>query len=505
MRISTLAQNTLVKQQVSNLQGRMLTLQSQISTGQKASSFHELRTDSSRVLTLRNQLQTVDNYQQTISLTETRITVMQESFQRVRQIGEEASLNAVQGVYENLPRLPTVQMKAETQLSEVVGLANQTVDGRALFAGREVGTSPVVEVDEMLNGDPATGRKGLLDLIADRAAADKVDDFAEPGRLALSTVADNPAVGDATVRITDDVEAFGFTVQSFATSSTSVGFSTDVSAPPARTDDIEITGPVPAGETITVTLGLPDGSSLDLTLTATNDGSEVGDGVFLTDTASPLNTANNLRGELADLLREHAEVELKAASAVAAGNMFFDTVPPTYVDDPFGTPSVRTDDAANPQVVQWYLGDTDDDPRAGQRARISDGTTVEYGVRADETAIKDSIKGLALYASIGFAETTGEVDMYRDFADRVARDLSVAGGGLKSLIGEIGVKEETIVSVKAHHVSFKTLTNNQLVDIEGVDLYEASTKLSSYETQLQASYAVTNRLQQLSLVNFMPR
>ena len=88
MRVSTLAQNTLVKQQVAQLQGRMLKVQSQISTGQKANAFHELRSDSSRVLTLRNHLQTIDKYQQTISLTETRITVMQSTFLRVL-LGQE--------------------------------------------------------------------------------------------------------------------------------------------------------------------------------------------------------------------------------------------------------------------------------------------------------------------------------------------------------------------------------------------------------------------------------
>ena len=505
MRVSTLAQNTLIQQQVQELQSRLRTVNSQVSMGKKAGAFHELRTDSSRVLTLRNHLQTVTGYEQTIALTETRITVMQSSFLRVREIGEEASLNAIQGVYESLPRLPTIQGMAETQLSEVIGLANQTVDGRALFGGREIGQSPVEGVDRILDGDPATGRKGLLGLIADRATADKVNDPSNPGRLQVQTLPDTPAVGDATLRITDDVLSFGYNVQSISVTTTSISVVSDTSTPPQRTDDIQITGPIPDGEELTVTLGLPDGSTLDIQLTATTNASDTGDGVFFVDTGSAANTALNMSAALSGLLADHADVELRAASAVAAGDMFFDTVPPQYVADPAGTPSAQTDNPAAPALVQWYLGDTDADPRAAARAKVSDSTVIEYGVRADEAGIKDTIKGLALYASIGFAETANEVEMYRVFADKVAQGLSVAGGGLKALIGEIGIKEESLVSIKTHQESFKTLTNNQLVAIEGVDFYEASAKLSAYDTQLKASYQVTNRLHQLSLVNFMPR
>ena len=505
MRVSTLAQNSLVKQQVQQLQSRLLTVNSQIATQKNANAFHELRTDSSRVLTLRNQLQTVTGYEQTIALTETRITVMQSSFLRVREVGEESSLNAIQGVYENQPRLPTIQGMAQTQLSEVVGLANQTVDGRALFGGRQIGQNPVESVDRILNGDPATGRKGLLGLIADRATADKVNDPSNPGRLQLTTVPNFPLAGEATLRITDDVQAFGYNVQSISFTTTNISVASDTSTPPQRTDEIQITGPIPDGEVLTVTLGLPDGSTLDVQLTATTNASETGDGLFLVDTASTANTALNMSVALSGLLADHADVELRAASAVAAGDMFFDTVPPQYVADPAGTPSAQADDPASPALIQWYLGDTDADPRAGASAKVSDSTVIEYGVRADEAGIKDTIKGLALYASIGFAETANEVEMYRVFADTVARNLSVAGADMKSLIGEIGIKEETLVSIKTHHESFKTLTNNQLVEIEGVDLYEASTKLSAYDIQLQASYQVTNRLHQLSLVNFLPR
>ena len=44
---------------------------------------------------------------------------------------------------------------------------------------------------------------------------------------------------------------------------------------------------------------------------------------------------------------------------------------------------------------------------------------------------------------------------------------------------------------------------SRVLDLEGVDSYEAATRISLLETQLQATYAVTARLSQLSFLNYM--
>ena len=101
MRVSTLAQNTLIRQQVQELQGRLVDSQSKIATGKKTTSFSGLRTDASQVLGLRNGLNTVAAYQKTITITETRLEVMQTSLNTVYAAGDEVSRNAFMGVYEN--------------------------------------------------------------------------------------------------------------------------------------------------------------------------------------------------------------------------------------------------------------------------------------------------------------------------------------------------------------------------------------------------------------------
>jgi len=498
MRVSTLANNLHVRQQVTELQARLSKVQSQIASGKKAEGFRDLRSDSLRVLTLRNELQTMEVYKKSIAIATTRLTVMQDSFSRMGALGDKAKINAVQARYENEPRLGTIKLTAETQLAELINLANSRVDGRSIFSGAKLDEAPVVDIDTLLNGDPLKGLKGLNDLITDRRQADGVDNVGQPGGLDTAATA-GPG---ATATLTDNSagDGFGFTLETAVASGS-------LSAAPTGTptDLFTVSGfaGVAEGDTVTFELGLPDGTTTTLTFTATREASETGNGTFLIG-ADEDASAGNFAGELRAELETLAATELRAASANAAAAMMFDNDPPLYVGDPGGTPTVETDDPDSPTVVQWYRGDTSATGRDAVQAKVDDGTYIGYGVRANEAPIRDTIKSLAVFASVDYQGDTGdEKQMYFSLIERVTQTLSVAGSGIKDLQGEIGIKEELIVSIETRHESVTALTNNQLSDLEGVDLYEAAARFSEYETSLQASYSITARVQNLSLVNFL--
>ena len=75
MRVSTLANNLHLRQQVTQLNNQLGKLQSQIASGKNYEGFQDLRSDSVRVLTLRNELQTMQSYQKSINIASTRMTV----------------------------------------------------------------------------------------------------------------------------------------------------------------------------------------------------------------------------------------------------------------------------------------------------------------------------------------------------------------------------------------------------------------------------------------------
>lgn len=498
MRVSTLANNLHVRQQVTELQAKLSKVQSQIASGKKAEGFRDLRADSLRVLTLRNELQTMEVYKKSIAIAATRLTVMQDSFSRMGELGDKAKINAVQARYENEPRLGTIKLTAETQLAELINLANSRVDGRSIFSGAKLDQSPVVDIDTLLNGDPLKGLKGLNDLIADRRLADGVDNGGQPGGLATATTAGPGAT--ATLTDTSAGDQFGFSLQSVATGGSLTATNT---GSPTNLVTVSGFGGIAEGDTVTFELGLPDGTTTTLTLTATREASDTGNGTFLIGPSEDA-SAGNFRNELQNKLETLAATELRAASAQAAASMMFDHDPPLYVGDPAGTPSVETDDPDSPTVVQWYRGDTSPIGRNAVQVKVDEGTYISYGVRADETPIRDTIKSLAVFASVEYAGDTGdEKQMYFSLIERVTQTLSIAGSGIKDLQGEIGIKEELILSIEARHESVTALANNQLSDLEGVDMFEAAARFSEYETSLQASYSITARIQNLSLVNFL--
>jgi flagellar hook-associated protein 3 FlgL len=60
-----------------------------------------------------------------------------------------------------------------------------------------------------------------------------------------------------------------------------------------------------------------------------------------------------------------------------------------------------------------------------------------------------------------------------------------------------------IDQIKLTHQNEKNVLLNTISDVEDIDTNEAAVKMTTLQTQLQISYEVTARLQDLSLVNFI--
>ncbi|MGN6771161.1 MAG: flagellar hook-associated family protein [Rhizobiaceae bacterium] len=68
---------------------------------------------------------------------------------------------------------------------------------------------------------------------------------------------------------------------------------------------------------------------------------------------------------------------------------------------------------------------------------------------------------------------------------------------------QLGLTQNKVSSATDRIKSQVDLFQRNLNDLEGVDPYEASTKITSLLGQIETSYALTARMQQLSLVNFL--
>ena len=278
-------------------------------------------------------------------------------------------------------------------------------------------------------------------------------------------------------------------------------------SPPVLDFDLGATNPNP-GETVTFSFTLPDGTTRDITLrataSATPDAGEFSIGAFSTDTAT------NLQAALTQSLTTFAATELTAASAIAAGNDFFDTDaanPPQRVDGPpFDTATAARDGTAA-DTVQWYLGDdATDDPRSTAVARADTALTVSYGVRANEHALRISIQSMAIFSAVSFTGSDpNEQAQYAALKQRIGSALqgSATEQKLSDIAGQLAGAQIALNNAKERHDQTGTTLQNLLQSVEGAPTEEVAAQILAMQTSLQATLQTTALLLRTNLLQYL--
>ena len=84
--------------------------------------------------------------------------------------------------------------------------------------------------------------------------------------------------------------------------------------------------------------------------------------------------------------------------------------------------------------------------------------------------------------------------------------ISYAGSAVTGIDNErsmLGVSENRVTKANESLESQLRIIKLHLGDVEGVDPYEASTRMKSLLAQVEASYSLTSRIQQMSLMNYL--
>ena len=182
-----------------------------------------------------------------------------------------------------------------------------------MFSGTATGTPATVSVDEMLNGTAT--QAGLKTLIAERAQADGTTGT---GRLSIT----QPTTTSVSVAEDAAGSPFGLKLSTVTSTLTGATVTGPSGSPAAISVALGATNPNP-GDQISLTFKQPDGTTASVQLTATTT-SPAPSGSF-TIGATPAATAANLNSALNTAIGTVANTTLVAASAIAAGNDFFDT------------------------------------------------------------------------------------------------------------------------------------------------------------------------------------
>lgn len=490
------AQSALAIQQLLNMRTQFDDLQRQLSTGQRSDTYAGIGVNRGLTVSLRTQLSALGGYGDTIANVNTRISLMTSALSRMADIGNQVRSSA--GLVSTNSNTPGgVQQTAQASLDELLGLLNSEIGSRYLFSGNATDKAAVPSLDVLLNGDGT--RAGLRTLIDERSKADLGADGL--GRLAVGRP------GLTSVSLSEDVASpFGLKLASASADLTNGTVSGPAGSPAALT--VNFSGVPAAGDTVTLRFDLPDGSSETLTLTATTD-SPPGPDQF-TIGSGAADTADNLQTALTSSIGKLAGGPLAAASAVAASDQFFDggpnNPPQRIAGPPFETATGFTPGSAADTVI-WYTGETGaGSARATATARVDEALTISYGVRADETGIRNLVRDIATLAAVQPSSSDpNAAAKSAALNQRIATSLSGVPGEqtVSQIVADLATAAGSMNAAKERHQQTRATLEEYLQQIQNVTPEEVGARILALQTRMQATMQTTSMLFQTSLVNYL--
>ncbi len=134
-------------------------------------------------------------------------------------------------------------------------------------------------------------------------------------------------------------------------------------------------------------------------------------------------------------------------------------------------------------------------------SRISRTETIESSLSTNNDAFRKMTAAYALISSVGLEQMSGEARA--TIATAATTRLQAGLTGLTNLQTQIGARTNRLELADTSLNTQKTIVQGAIDRIEGVDPSEAGLRISALETQLQASFTVTGRLKNLSLLNYL--
>jgi flagellar hook-associated protein 3 FlgL len=128
---------------------------------------------------------------------------------------------------------------------------------------------------------------------------------------------------------------------------------------------------------------------------------------------------------------------------------------------------------------------------------------ITYGLKANELAFRDIVQGLHMLAAVRYGDAAMTEAAYRDYATAAAERLQRGLGRLIDLAARTGQNQALVAANQQRLDVAKDLYNRQIVELERRDPYEAASILTMLEQQLEASYLITARMNQLSLTSYL--
>jgi flagellar hook-associated protein 3 FlgL len=496
MAINSIGSNTsLLGQSVLNIKNQLNSLQVQLATGEKSTTYSGMGTGEGFAIAARAQLSNITGYQTTITNAGTTITAANTALQALASTSSNVETAANSGSQTlNSTGQTAGQVTAISQLSSMLSILNTQAGNGYIFSGAATNTPSVATANAILNGNGA--QAGLTQLISERQQADL--GTTGLGRLTVS------APTTTSVSLAQDSSPFGIKLGVVSSTLTGATVTGPTGSPPAISVALGATNPNP-GDQLNVTLNMPDGTTQSIQLTATTT-SPPPTGSFTIGT-TPAATAANLQTALTASITTVANTSLVAASAMEASSNFFDQPPLRVSGPPFNTAtSLVNGTPAN--TVSWYTGGTTTgSARATQVAQIGASQTVDYGIQANEQGIASQLQAIAAFAAFTASPTNANATaQISHMSASVAQALSVQPNqqSIQDIQTDLANAQATMSTASKLQTQTQSTLQDIVSQIETVSPDQVASQILALQTSLQASYQTTSMLSQLSLVKFLP-
>ncbi len=217
----------------------------------------------------------------------------------------------------------------------------------------------------------------------------------------------------------------------------------------------------------------------------------------------------NLRSIFSLLGTAHGDRKLFSGDAT-------DQIPLASADNLLSDIRAIMQSAQSPQAIEAALDTYFNDANGGFATNIykggtgnapsiflADGSRIEFPVRADDQAIKDALRGLAILASAKSSNFDITSNNFKDLFISGAGFVNKGKGGIVKLEGGLGIYSGLVENSAEQQQTERLALAKSLNALVGRDQFEAAAELKQLEGQLQASYLVTARLSDLRLTNFI--
>ncbi len=135
------------------------------------------------------------------------------------------------------------------------------------------------------------------------------------------------------------------------------------------------------------------------------------------------------------------------------------------------------------------------------QSRISSTEVVDTSVNANELGMRKLTMAYTMVADLGAAGL--DEGAFRAVAETATRLVSEGIHEITALQGRVGGAQARITQVNERLSMQVDIMSKDISGLETVDPFEAATRVSTLMTQLETGYALTARIQRLSILNYL--